>query len=36
VDVFYVTEEDGEKVAEGPRMEAIREALTHAIAEGIA
>jgi len=36
VDVFYVTEKDGSKVAEGDRMEAIRQALVHAIAEGIA
>jgi len=36
MDVFYVTEEDGRKLAEGERMEAIRVALVHAIAEGIA
>jgi [protein-PII] uridylyltransferase len=36
MDVFYVTEKDGRKVAEGDRMETIRQALTHAIAEGIA
>ncbi len=36
VDVFYVTEKDGSKVAEGTRMEQIREALVRAIAEGIA
>jgi [protein-PII] uridylyltransferase len=36
MDVFYVTEKDGTKVTEGPRMEAIRETLTRAIAEGIA
>ncbi|HYL79579.1 MAG TPA: HD domain-containing protein, partial [Candidatus Acidoferrum sp.] len=36
MDVFYVTERDGAKVAEEERMGAIREALTHAIAEGIA
>lgn len=36
MDVFYITEKDGTKVAEGPRMEAIRETLTRAIAEGIA
>ncbi len=36
MDVFYVTEKDGRKVAEGSRMEAIRDALAHAIAEGIA
>lgn len=36
MDVFYVTEKDGVKLAEGRRMEAIREALTRAIAEGIA
>ncbi len=36
VDVFYVTETEGSKVAEGTRMEQIREALVHAIAEGIA
>lgn len=35
MDVFYVTERDGRKVAEGERMEAIRQALVHAIAEGI-
>jgi [protein-PII] uridylyltransferase len=36
VDVFYVTEKAGSKVAEGTRMEQIREALVRAIAEGIA
>jgi [protein-PII] uridylyltransferase len=36
MDVFYVTESDGQKLTEGPRMEAIHEALAHAIAEGIA
>jgi [protein-PII] uridylyltransferase len=36
VDVFYVTEKQGGKVAEGTRMEQIREALMRAIAEGIA
>jgi [protein-PII] uridylyltransferase len=36
VDVFYVTEKPGSKVAEGSRMEQIREALMRAIAEGIA
>jgi UTP:GlnB (protein PII) uridylyltransferase len=36
VDVFYVTEKQGSKVAEGSRMEQIREALMRAIAEGIA
>ncbi|MFB3817305.1 MAG: [protein-PII] uridylyltransferase [Candidatus Methylomirabilales bacterium] len=36
VDVFYVTEKSGAKVVEGPRMEAIRAALVHAVAEGIA
>jgi [protein-PII] uridylyltransferase len=36
MDVFYVTEEDGRKLSEGARMEAIRAALVHAIAEGIA
>ncbi|MBI4573692.1 MAG: [protein-PII] uridylyltransferase [candidate division NC10 bacterium] len=36
MDVFYVTEKDGTKVPEGSRMEAIRETLVHAIAEGIA
>jgi [protein-PII] uridylyltransferase len=36
VDVFYVTEKDGGKVPEGDRMEVIRQALAHAIAEGIA
>jgi [protein-PII] uridylyltransferase len=36
VDVFYVTEKDGSKVAEGTRMDQIREALVRAIAEGIA
>ncbi len=36
MDVFYVTEKDERKVAEGPRMEAIREAVVRAIAEGIA
>ena len=35
VDVFYVTEPDGSKVAEGPRMEEIRRRLTEAISEGI-
>jgi [protein-PII] uridylyltransferase len=36
VDVFYVTEKDGRKVTEPVRMDAIRQALVHAIAEGIA
>lgn len=36
MDVFYVTEKDGSKMAEGPRMEEVRETLTRAIAEGIA
>jgi [protein-PII] uridylyltransferase len=36
MDVFYVTEKDGDKVADGPRMERIRGALLHAVAEGIA
>jgi [protein-PII] uridylyltransferase len=36
VDVFYVTEKDGRKVTEPSRMDAIRKALVHAIAEGIA
>jgi [protein-PII] uridylyltransferase len=36
VDVFYVTEKDGRKVAEPARMDAIRRALVHAVAEGIA
>ncbi|MBP2670369.1 MAG: putative [Protein-PII] uridylyltransferase uridylyl-transferase (Uridylyl-removing enzyme), partial [candidate division NC10 bacterium] len=36
VDVFYVTEKDGRKVTEPQRMDAIRQALVHAIAEGIA
>ncbi len=36
IDVFYVTEKDGRKVEEGSRMEAIRQVLVHAIAEGIA
>jgi [protein-PII] uridylyltransferase len=36
VDVFYVTEKDGRKVTERERMETIRHALVHAIAEGIA
>lgn len=35
VDVFYVTESDGSKVPEGPRMEEIRRRLTEAISEGI-
>ena len=35
VDVFYVTERDGSKVPEGPRMEEIRRRLTEAISEGI-
>jgi len=35
VDVFYVTEPDGSKVPEGPRMEEIRRRLTEAISEGI-
>jgi len=36
VDVFYVTEKDGRKVTESARMDTIRQALVHAIAEGIA
>jgi [protein-PII] uridylyltransferase len=36
MDVFYVTEKDGIKVAEGSRMEEIRQTLVHAISEGIA
>jgi [protein-PII] uridylyltransferase len=36
VDVFYVTEKDGRKVEGEARREAIRQALGHAIAEGIA
>lgn len=36
MDVFYVTEKDGRKVTDEPRMTAIGEALSHAIAEGIA
>jgi [protein-PII] uridylyltransferase len=36
MDVFYVTEKDGAKVTEEERMGVIREALAHAIAEGIA
>jgi [protein-PII] uridylyltransferase len=36
VDVFYVTEKDGHKVTEPERMDAIRQALVHAVAEGIA
>ena len=36
VDVFYVTEKDGRKVAEPARMDAIRQALVRAIADGIA
>ena len=36
VDVFYVTEKDGRKVAESARMDAIRQALVRAIADGIA
>jgi [protein-PII] uridylyltransferase len=36
VDVFYVTEKDGRKVEGEARMETIRQALVHAIAEGIA
>ncbi len=36
IDVFYVTEKDGQKVEEESRMEAIRQTLVHAIAEGIA
>jgi [protein-PII] uridylyltransferase len=36
MDVFYVTENDGQKLAEESQMEAIREALVHGIAEGIA
>ena len=35
MDVFYVTEKDGRKLTEAKRMETIREALVHAIAEGI-
>jgi hypothetical protein len=34
--VFYVTEKDGRKVAEPARMDAIRQALVRAIADGIA
>jgi [protein-PII] uridylyltransferase len=36
MDVFYVTEKDGRKVTEPERMDAVRQALVHAIAEGIA
>jgi [protein-PII] uridylyltransferase len=36
MDVFYVTEKDGRKVAEDSRMEQIRGELVRAIAEGIA
>ncbi|MEI8188411.1 MAG: [protein-PII] uridylyltransferase [candidate division NC10 bacterium] len=36
MDVFYVTEKDGHKVTEPGRMDAIRQALVHAVAEGIA
>jgi [protein-PII] uridylyltransferase len=36
MDVFYVTEKDGRKVTEHERMAAIRKALVHAIADGIA
>ena len=36
MDVFYVTEKDGHKVTEPERMDAIRQALVHAIVEGIA
>jgi [protein-PII] uridylyltransferase len=36
MDVFYVTEKDGAKVPEGPRMQELRAALIRAIAEGIA
>jgi [protein-PII] uridylyltransferase len=36
MDVFYVTDRDGRKLPAGDRMETIRGALTHAIAEGIA
>jgi [protein-PII] uridylyltransferase len=36
MDVFYVTDKNGHKVMEPERMEAIQQALVHAIAEGIA
>ena len=36
MDVFYVTEKDGTKVAEGSRMEEIRQSLVRGISEGIA
>lgn len=36
MDVFYVTEKDGRKVGDPERMEAIRKALVHAVADGIA
>jgi [protein-PII] uridylyltransferase len=36
MDVFYVTEKDGRKVTAPERMDTIRRALVHAIAEGIA
>jgi [protein-PII] uridylyltransferase len=36
MDVFYVTEKDGRKVTAPERLDLIRQALIHAIAEGIA
>ncbi|HWT84124.1 MAG TPA: HD domain-containing protein, partial [Candidatus Methylomirabilis sp.] len=36
MDVFYVTEKDGSKVTGESRMEEVRQALVHAISEGIA
>ncbi len=36
VDVFYVSEKDGGKVREAERLDAIREGLMHAMAEGFA